>query len=167
MHVNLTWNCRVCGVVFLFGMRMLAKPYHFGVNWPTTHCEIKDGVHFFTLKFECYIRYNKLLLCNSENSEIVWWNKNNSDWGFSVFFEKRTKSCLLKKTKKLWVVFSWKKRVFLNLAKQWMVPLFAQASNTFITSQMYQKWSGNVIPGNTVEGTGLSMNYRTKQDTDR
>ena len=45
MQVNLTWNCRACvGVFFsLFAVRMLAKPYHLGVNWPTTHCEIKDG----------------------------------------------------------------------------------------------------------------------------
>jgi len=57
---------------FLFAVRMLAKPYHFGVNWPTTLCENEDGVHFFTLKFECHNRYNKLLLCNAENGDIAW-----------------------------------------------------------------------------------------------
>jgi len=93
MHINVTWNCRVCvGVFFLFPVRMLAKPCHFGVNWPTKHCENKDGVYFFTLNFECYTRYNKLLLCNSENSHIAWWNKNNSKWGFSVIIKKRTKN---------------------------------------------------------------------------
>jgi len=62
----------LCGGDFsLFAVRMLAKPDHLGVNWPT-HCAIKDVVHFFTLKFECHNRYNKLLLCNSENSDIAW-----------------------------------------------------------------------------------------------
>jgi len=36
-------------------VRILAKRYHFGVNWPSTLCENKDEVHFFTLKFECII----------------------------------------------------------------------------------------------------------------
>ena len=36
-YINLTWNGRVCvGVAFLFVVCMLAKPYHFGVTWPTT-----------------------------------------------------------------------------------------------------------------------------------
>ena len=88
----------LCGSGFsLFAVRMLDKPYHLGVNWPTTHCKIKDGIHFFTRNFECHNRYNKLLLCNSENIDIAWWNKNNSEWGFSVFFEKRTKPCFFKK----------------------------------------------------------------------
>jgi len=59
------------GVVFLFALRMLAKSYHFGVNWPATLCENKDGAHFFTLKFECHNRYNKLLLCNFEDGDIA------------------------------------------------------------------------------------------------
>ena len=39
---------------------------------------------------------------------------------------------------------------YLNVqhSKQWMVTLYAQASNTLITSQAYQKWSGGVILGN-------------------
>jgi len=70
----------LCGSVFFcFAERMLAKPYHLGVSWPTTHCKIRDGVHFFTLNFECHNTYNKLLLCNSENSDIAWWNKNHSE----------------------------------------------------------------------------------------
>ena len=115
----------LCGSGFsLFAVRMLAKPYHLGVNWPTTHCKIKDGVHFFTLNFECHNRYNKLLLCDSESGDIVWWNKNNSEWGFSVFFAKQTKSLLLfkktkkwgflKKTKKTGGFFFQKTWVFLN-----------------------------------------------------
>ena len=60
----------------------------------------KDGVHFFTLNFECHNRYNKLLLCNFENRDIAWWNKNNSEWVFSVFFEERTKSCFFLKNPK-------------------------------------------------------------------
>jgi len=35
----------------------------------------------------------------------------------------------------------------LQHSKQWMLTLYAQASNTFITSHTYQKWSGDVIPG--------------------
>ena len=38
----------LCGSGFsLFVGRMLAKPYHFRMNWPTTLCENKDGVCFF------------------------------------------------------------------------------------------------------------------------
>jgi len=37
----------------------------------TKNFKIKDGVHFFTLKFEWHNRYNKLLLCNSENNDIA------------------------------------------------------------------------------------------------
>jgi len=60
----------VC-VFSLFAVRMFAKPYHLGVNRPTTLIENKDGVHFFTLDFKCLNGYNKLLLCNSENSDIA------------------------------------------------------------------------------------------------
>jgi len=61
----------LCGSGFsLFAVRMFAEPYHLGVNCPTTHCEIKDGIHFFTFSFECHNRY-KLLLCNAQNSDIA------------------------------------------------------------------------------------------------
>ena len=43
----------------------------FGVNLPTTLCENKDGVDLFTLNFKYHNRYNKLLLCNSENGDIA------------------------------------------------------------------------------------------------
>ena len=70
-------------------------------------------MHFLTLNFEYHNRYTKLL-CNSENSDIASCNKNNSEWGFSVFLKRSTKSgffskngfFLKKKTKKnRWVVF--------------------------------------------------------------
>ena len=32
------------------------------VNWPTTICENKDGVDFFTFNFERHSRYSKLIL---------------------------------------------------------------------------------------------------------
>jgi len=106
----------LCGSGFsVFAVHMLAKPYHLGVNWPTTLCENKDGVHFFTFNFERHNRYNKLLLCNSENSDIAWCDKNNSEWGFSVFFKKKKQNLVsfLKKTKKKqWVFFL--TQVFLN-----------------------------------------------------
>jgi len=31
--------------ISLFAVRILAKLCHFGVNWPTTLCRNKDGVH--------------------------------------------------------------------------------------------------------------------------
>jgi len=35
---------RLCGSGFsLFAVRILVKPYHFGVNWPTTLCQKKMG----------------------------------------------------------------------------------------------------------------------------
>ena len=98
----------LCGNGFSrFAVCMLAKPYYLGVNWPTTLRENKDRVHFFSLNFDSYNIYNKLLLCNSENGDIAWWNKINLQCGFSVFLEKRTKSCFyLQKTRKnRWVAF--------------------------------------------------------------
>jgi len=46
--------------------------------------------------FECHNRYNKFL-CNSENGDISWCNKNNWEWNFSDFLKKRTETCYLKK----------------------------------------------------------------------
>ena len=108
----------LCGSGFtLFAVRVLAKLYHFGVNWSTTFCKNKDGVHFFTLKFECHNRYNNLLLCNSENGDIAWRNKNR----FLCFFRKEQKPVSFQKYKKNRIEKStktgglfWKKRFFLN-----------------------------------------------------
>jgi len=37
-----------CGRGFSsFSVCMLAKPYHFGVNWPTTLCENKRGTFLY------------------------------------------------------------------------------------------------------------------------
>jgi len=114
----------LCGNVFSVccaHCACLAKPYHLGGNWPTTHCEMKDEVHFFTLNFECHNRYKKLSLCNSENSDIAWWDKNNSESFFFVFCKKRTKSYFfLQKTENVLknktggIAFFEKKQVFLN-----------------------------------------------------
>ena len=83
-----------------FAVRVLAKPYHFGVNWPATLCENKDGVHFFTLKFECHNRYSKLLLCTSGNGDIAWWTTTIYN-GVFVYVKKTNKNLFLfKKTKK-------------------------------------------------------------------
>ena len=90
----------LCGSGFsLFTVRMVAKPYHFGMNWPATLVENKDCVHFFTFHFECRNRHNKLYLYNSENCDIAWCNKNNSEWGFSVFLKNITKSSFFLKNK--------------------------------------------------------------------
>ena len=100
---------------------MVAKSYHLGVNWPTTLCENKYGVHFFTINFECHNRYNKLLLCNSENSDIAWWNKDNSECFFFrfpkeknniLFLLKKTKTGFQKTKKKQVGCFFWKKTDF-------------------------------------------------------
>jgi len=72
-------------MAFLFAVHMLAKSYHFGVNWPTTPWENKDVVHLFTLNFECCNGYNKLLLCYYETGDTAWYSKNNSEWGVCVF----------------------------------------------------------------------------------
>ena len=91
----------LCGRGFsLFAVRVLAKPYHFEVNWPTTLFGNKDGIHFFALKFECNNRYNKFLLCKSENGDIAWCNKNNWEWGFCVFHKEEQKPVSFQKTKK-------------------------------------------------------------------
>jgi len=68
-----------CGSCFsLFAACILAKLHHFGVNWPTTLCEHKDGVHLCTLWLECH----KNLLYDSANGNIAQCNKNNSEWDF-------------------------------------------------------------------------------------
>jgi len=115
----------LCGIGFsLFAGHILAKPYDLGVNWTTTLCQNKNGVYtFFTLNFECHNRYSKLLLCNSENSDIAWWNKNHSECFFFIFFKEKTKSCFffkkqvsVKNQENLvgWV-FLKKIQIFLNL----------------------------------------------------
>ena len=81
----------------LFAVGMLTKPYHFGVNLPTTLCENKDGVHLFTLNFQYHNRY-KLLFCNSENGVVAWRNVNNTEWGFVFFLI--TKTCFFSKKQK-------------------------------------------------------------------
>ena len=118
LHVKLQ---SLCGIGFsLFTLRVLGKPCHFGVNWPTALSENKDRVHFFTLKFEWHSRYNRLLLCNSENCDIAWFSKNNSEWYFCVFFFKKQKLVSLKKNTKIrfkktgGLFFFLERRVFLN-----------------------------------------------------
>jgi len=118
MHITLTWHCRGCvGGLFsvcwaqacqalavevvwegfsLLAGRRLAKPYHFGVNWPTTPCENKNGVHSFALNFECHTRHNKLFLCNTENVDIAWSNKKQFRMGFCVL-KKRTETSFFQK----------------------------------------------------------------------
>jgi len=93
MYINVTWNCRVCVEVaflrLLSAVRMLAKPYHFRVNWPTTLCENNGGC--------ISLPSNKLLLCNSGYDDIAWCNKNNSELGFCGFFLKNNKNLFLSK----------------------------------------------------------------------
>jgi len=114
----------LCGSGFsLFAVRMLAKPYHFGVNWPRTLCENKNGEHFFTLGYECHNRHNKLLLCEPQNGYIAWCNKNNSEYVFVFFFKKKNKNLFIfkknnkngwKKNKKTYKLFFFKTRFIFN-----------------------------------------------------
>jgi len=135
MHINLPWNCRVCaGMVFLFASRMLAKPYHLGVNWPSTLRENKDGVHLFTLNFECHNRYNKLLLCDSENGDIAWCHKIIQNRIFR-FPQKKEQNLVSLKKKNVWkqqknlggLGSFEKKQVFLNPG---FIPMFTCLSMT-------------------------------------
>ena len=51
----------LCGNGFsLFAVRILAKPHHFGVNWPKI-CKNKDGLYLF--KFEWHNKYNGSYYC--------------------------------------------------------------------------------------------------------
>ena len=46
----------------------------------------------------------------------------------------------------------WASRVgylYVQRSKQWMVTLYAPASNAFITSQTYQRWSDDIILRNS------------------
>ena len=124
MYINLTWKCRVCVWVAFLCLLCAFLPSLTTLEWIDQQhfAKTKMGA-FFTLKFKCHDRYNKLLLCDSENGDIAWCNKNNSEWEFCVFlkknkclfFFKNTKKFALKKTKNRWVVFFFeKKQVFLN-----------------------------------------------------
>jgi len=68
----------------------------------------KDGVHFFTLEFEWHNRYNKLLLCNSENNDIAWCNQKtikNKVFPFSLKKEQNLVSFQITQKKRF---FFWK-----------------------------------------------------------
>ena len=91
------WTSRVCAWT-RYETAEVVWEWLFSVccaHWPTSFCEKKGGVHFFTLKFGRHNRYEKLLLCNSASGDIAWCNKNNSKWGF--YFWIRTKTCFFSK----------------------------------------------------------------------
>jgi len=71
---------------------MLAKPYHFGVNWPTTLCENKDG--YISLPTDlndligiksCYCVILKMVILHDATKTI-------QNRGFCVFFLKKEHS---------------------------------------------------------------------------
>ena len=75
MHRNLTWNCRGCvGVVFLIIVRVLIKPYHFEVNWPTKLCKNKDGVHLLPSILNAIIGMTTYY-CVIRKSYVPFWHK--------------------------------------------------------------------------------------------
>jgi len=60
----------LCGRgISLFAVRVLAKPLWSELTNNTLRKQ--RWVHLPTLKFECHNKYYKLLLCNSENSDIA------------------------------------------------------------------------------------------------
>jgi len=65
-------------------------------------CENKDGVHFFTLRFECHNRYKKSYYCVILKMVILHDGiKTIQNSVFLYFSKKRTKTCFFsKKTKK-------------------------------------------------------------------
>ena len=131
------WNCSLCvNGVSLFAVRILAKPYHFGVNWPKI-CENKDGVHFFTLKIEWHNRYNKLLLCILKIMILHDAIKTIKNKVFPFSLKKEQNLVYLKKTKtrfffkqKQMGCFFLKKNGFCSTLK-W--------TNVLVT-EMTQKW---------------------------
>ena len=74
----------VCGFS-LFTVRVVAKPYQFGVNWPTTLCENKDG----------YISLPSNLNASLNQIWMVWMvlNLNGFEWFFEWFW--------------IWMNFEW------------------------------------------------------------
>jgi len=73
--------------------------------------------HIFLSSIMNAIIDNKLLLCKSENSDIACWNRNNSEWGFSVSLTEQNlvslkKTYFLEKTKKAGGLFFVKKTGF-------------------------------------------------------
>jgi len=86
---------RLCGSGFsLFAVRILAKFCHFGVNWPITLCDNKDGVHFFPLKLECHNSYCiTIYYCVILQMVILHNAIKQFRMFFLCFFEKRTKTC--------------------------------------------------------------------------
>jgi len=115
--------CAVC---------VFAKPHHIGMNWPTTLWK-QRWVHFFIIIFECHNRYDKLL-CDSENGDIAWCNKNNSEWGFSVFHRKKNETLFLFEKPP-------KKRFFLNSQKNRWVGLFQKRKRVFLNPAATPPWS--------------------------
>jgi len=95
MYINLTWNCRVCVEAAILCLLCACLPSLTTCRELTNNTLRKQRwsiflyrQHFFTFNFECHNRYSKLLLCNYENGDIAWCNKNNTECGFCVFSKK-------------------------------------------------------------------------------
>jgi len=53
-YINLTWNSRVCVGVDFLCLLCACLSNLTTLEWnDQENCENKDGVHFFTLRFEC------------------------------------------------------------------------------------------------------------------
>ena len=117
LHPKACFKCEIG-----FSLCCACLPNHFGVNWPPTLCENKGRLHFFTLKFECHNKYNKLLLCNSENGIIARCKKTIQNWASVLLFSLRINTCFFsknpkngyKKTKNPGRLGFIKKQIFLN-----------------------------------------------------
>jgi len=122
MHINLTWNCRGCFSLFAVCMLTNYQPLPLRSELTNNTLRKQRWVPFFSLKFECHNRYNKLLKCNSENGDVAQCNKNNFKMGAFRFSLRKNKNLFLfkkqkniKKNKNGWVVFFLKKiQIFLK-----------------------------------------------------
>jgi len=105
-----------------------------GLGWINQHHFAKTKMgYFFHLKFEGHSRYNESLLCNSENGDIAWCNKNNLEWGFRVFW-KSAKAYFFKKNGLKKQVFFFKGEFFSTLI------VFQSFLWLFFDRTIWNKW---------------------------
>jgi len=87
----------LCGSGFsLSAVCTLAKPYHLGENLPTTLCENKNGVHFFTPDLNAIIgiKSNYCVILKMVILHDAIQTIQNS-----VFFSKKNKNLFIKKNR--------------------------------------------------------------------
>jgi len=77
----------LCGSGFsLFVVRMLAKPYHFGVHLPKTLCKNKDGERFSTSDLNAIVAITSYVILKMAILHVAI--KTIQNRFFCVFFKK-------------------------------------------------------------------------------